>query len=78
MADMTGHMDRPGAGPFCTNEALNGILTGYYTCENPESYAIEVVKSNPPGSPDAVVKEFTNKAEARQWLADEYVAGRLR
>jgi hypothetical protein len=46
--------------------------------ENPESYAIEVVKSNPPGTADVVVKEFTNKAEARQCLADEYLAGGLR
>lgn len=77
MADATGHMDRPGAGPFSTNEFVNGIPTNHYTHENPETGMIEVVRSNPPGAPDAVVKEFRDRASARQWLAEEWLAGRL-
>jgi hypothetical protein len=31
MADSTGHMDRPGAGPMSVNEFVNGIPTNHYT-----------------------------------------------
>ena len=78
MSDATGHMDRPGAGPFSVNEPVNGILTNHYTYENPETGLVEVVRSNPPGIPDAVVKEFHDRATARTWLNDEWLAGRLK
>lgn len=78
MADATGHMDRPGAGPDSTNELVGGIPTNHYTHKNPETGKIEVVKSNPPGRADAVVKEFSDRASARAWLQEEWLAGRLR
>ncbi|MGH9418540.1 MAG: hypothetical protein ACRD3J_01090, partial [Thermoanaerobaculia bacterium] len=77
MTDSTGHMDRPGAGPFSTNEFVDGIPTNHYTHENPETRKIEVVKSNPPGVPDSVVKEFDDRGAARLWIRDELLAGRL-
>jgi hypothetical protein len=41
MADATGHMDRPGAGPFSTNEFVDGVPTNHYTHENPENSPVE-------------------------------------
>jgi hypothetical protein len=58
MTDATGHMDRPGAGPDSTNEFVDGIPSNHYTHQNRETGKIEVVKVNPPGVPDTVVKEF--------------------
>ena len=78
MSDTTGHMDRPGAGPFSTNEFVNGIPTGHYTHENPETGLVEVLRTNPPGTPDMVLKEFPDWATARIWLRDEWLAGRLK
>jgi hypothetical protein len=78
MSDATGHMDRPGAGPFSTNEFVDGVPTNHYTHENPETGRIEVVKSNPSGVPDAVVREFDDRGAARLWIRDEWLAGRLR
>jgi hypothetical protein len=78
MSDATGHMDRPGAGPFSTNEFVDGIPTNHYTHQNPENGKVEVVRSNPPGTPDAVVKEFPDRTTARLWLRQEWLAGRLK
>jgi hypothetical protein len=78
MTDATGHMDRPGAGPQSTNEFVNGIPTNHYTHENPETGMIEVVRGNLPGTPDTVVKEFSDRLTARLWLRDEWLAGRLK
>ncbi len=78
MTDATGHMDRPGAGPQSTNEFVNGIPTNHYTHENPETGLIEVVRGNPPGVPDTVVKEFSDRLTARLWIRDEFLAGRLK
>jgi hypothetical protein len=78
MTDETGHMDRPGAGPFSANEFVNGVPTGHYTHENPETGKIEVVKSNPPGTLDSVVKEFSDRVTAKLWIAEEWLAGRLK
>lgn len=77
MADATGHMDRPGAGPWSVNQAVDGILTGYYTHPDQQTGRVELVKSNPPGTPDAVVKEFSNMSAACLWLQTEWRAGRL-
>jgi hypothetical protein len=78
MTDVTGHMDRPGAGPFSTNEFVNGVPTNHYTHENPETGRIEVVRANAPGVPDAVVKEFGDRGAARLWVREEFLAGRLK
>ena len=78
MADETGHMDRPGAGPWSVNQAVGGVLTGYYTHPNSETGRVELVKGNPPGTPDTVVKEFSNTDAACLWLQTEWRAGRLR
>ena len=77
MANETGHMDRPGAGPWSINQAVDGVLTGYYTHPNPQTGLVELVKGNPPGIPDAVVKEFPNTSAACLWLQTERRAGRL-
>ena len=78
MADATGHMDRPGAGPDSVNELVNGIPTNHYTHPNPDTGRIELVRGMPPGTRDEVVKEFADLASARRWLAQEWLAGRLR
>lgn len=78
MSDATGHMDRPGAGPFSVNEFVNGVPTNHYTHPNPATGRIEVVRANPPGTPDVVVKDFVDRESARQWIAQEFLAGRLR
>ena len=78
MADATGHMDRPGAGPLSVNEFVNGIPTNHYTHPDPETGKIEVVKASPPGTLDVVVKEFLDRASARLWIAEEWFAGRLK
>jgi hypothetical protein len=77
MSDATGHMDHPGAGPFSTNEFVDGIPTGHYTHENPQTRHIEVVKSNPPGVPDTFVREFEDRGAAQLWIRHEWLAGRL-
>jgi hypothetical protein len=78
MSDATGHIDRPGAGPLSINEFVNGIPTNHYTHENPETGLIELVRSNPPSTPDTVVKQLGDRAAARIWLRDEWIAGRLK
>lgn len=78
MADATGHMDRPGAGPLSVNEFVNGIPTNHYTHSNTETGKIEVVRASPPGTPDVVVKEFLDRTAARAWIAAEWLAGRLK
>jgi hypothetical protein len=78
MADASGHMDRPGAGPLSVNEFVGGIPTGHYTHPNPSTGRIEVVKASPPGTPDIVVMEFADRTTAREWLAAEWLAGRLK
>ncbi len=78
MSDATGHMDRPGAGPFSTNEFVGSIATNHYTHENPGTGMIEVVKANPPNVPDTVVKEFSDRLSARFWIKNEFLAGRLK
>ena len=78
MSDATGHMDRPGAGPFSTNEYVDGISPNHYTNENPKTGLIEVVRGNPPGVPDTVVKEFPDRMAARLWIREEWLAGRLK
>jgi len=78
MSDAIGHMDRPGAGPFSTNEAVDGIPTNRYTHENPETGRVEVVRANPPGVPVTVVKEFSDRIAARLWIREEWLGGRLK
>ncbi|MFZ0737654.1 MAG: hypothetical protein WAM96_11240 [Candidatus Acidiferrales bacterium] len=78
MSDATGHKDRPGAGPLSASEVVNGILTNFYTHENPETGKFEVVRGNPPGTPDAVVAEFSDRYSAKLWVREEWLAGRLK
>jgi len=68
MTDPTGRMDRPGAGPLSVNLAVDGASTGYYSNPNPETGRVEIVKRNPRGTPDAVVKEFRSLSDAKAWL----------
>jgi hypothetical protein len=78
MSDATGHIDRPGAGPFSTNEAVDGIPTNHCTHENSETGRVAVVRANPPGVPDTVVEEFSDRMAARLWIREEWLAGRLK
>ena len=79
MSDVTGHMDRPGAGPMSKQEIVDGIPLNYYTHPNPETGRFEVVKIKPAGTPDEVVKEFSDSLlSARLWLVEEWRAGRLK
>lgn len=59
-------------------QAVDGILTGYYTHPNGQTGKVELVKGNPPGTPDAVVREFPDEYSAKLWLRTEWLAGRLR
>ena len=72
MADATGHMDRPGAGPHSVNlvNPLTGTLANMYYHPNPLTGKHEIVKPNPPGVADEVLAEFDTQEEARQWFAD--------
>ena len=78
MTDATGHMDRPGSGTVFDERVCRRSPTNHYTHENPKTRRIEVVKSNPPGVPDLVVKEFDDRGAARLWIRVEFLAGRLR
>jgi len=78
MSDATGHKDRPGVGLSSTTEIVDGIPTNHYTHENPETGRIEVVRGNPPGFSDTVVKEFSDRTTARLWLRNEWRSGRLK
>ncbi len=78
MTDAIGHADRPGAGPLSAVEVVNGIPSNHYTHENPETGMFEVVKINPPGTLDTVVKEFSDRISAKLWIHEEWLAGRIR
>ncbi len=78
MADATGHMDRPGAGPASENLAVDGELTGYYVHPNTQTGKVEIVKGMPAGTPDAVVKDFPDHGSARDWFGGEWRARHLR
>jgi hypothetical protein len=78
MADATGHMDRPGAGPLSTSMmAIGGIPINHYIHDNPITGLVEIVRPMPPNVPDAVVKEFPNRTVAWAWAEAEWHAGRL-
>jgi hypothetical protein len=78
MLDATGHTDRQRAGLDPVTEVVDGILTGHYTYPNRETGWIKLVKSNPPGILDEVVKEFPDRLSAKLWLANQWRAGNLR
>ena len=78
MADSTGHTDGPGAGPQYIREWVAGVPTNLYTHENPTTKLIEVVKANPAGVPDQVVRDFPDRLSARIWLSRGWLAGKLR
>jgi hypothetical protein len=77
MSDATGHMDRPGAGPFSSMMSIGGIPINHYIHDNPTTGMVEIVRPMPPGVPDQVVKEFANRETAWAWAEAEWRAGRL-
>jgi hypothetical protein len=78
MADATGHMDRPGAGPLnSANIKMGGIPTNHYWFNNPETGLFEVVKGMPAGTNDVVVKEFTSMMDLQNWVSDAWSKGLL-
>jgi len=78
MTDATGHMNRPGAGPFSSNMSIGGMPINHYINHNPQTGRVEVVKPMPPGIQDQLVKDFSNEASAWAWAEAEFRAGRLR
>lgn len=78
MSDAAGHRDRPNAGPLNSSQiALGGISTNYYWYQNEASGRYEVVRGMPAGTPDVVVKEFTDIPDLQNWVNEEWVRGRL-
>lgn len=77
MADATGHMDRPGAGPSSSMMAIGGVPINHYIHDNPQTGLVEIVRPKPPGVPDEVVREFSNRTDAWAWAETEWRAGRL-
>lgn len=77
MSDATGHMDRPGAGPFSSMMSIGGVPINHYIHDNPTTRMVEIVRPMPPGVPDQVVKEFPDRATAWAWAETEWRAGRL-
>jgi len=78
MSDATGHMNRPGAGPFSSNMFVGGIPLGHYLNHNPQTGRVEIVKPMPPGTLDKLIKDFPNETAAWDWAEAELRAGRLR
>jgi len=76
MAEATEHFDRPGAGPYTAPIFDGPIPTGYYV--NPLRGEVELVKSNPAGTPDELVATFADIEALRFWFWNERRAGRLR
>ena len=52
MSDATGHMDRPGAGPFSSMMSIGGVPINHYIHDNPTTGMVEIVRPMPPGLPD--------------------------
>jgi hypothetical protein len=77
MTDATGHMNRPGAGPFSVNMSIGGIPLNRYLNHNPTTGRVEIVKAMPPGTPDELVKDFSSEAAAWAWAESEHRAGRM-
>ena len=77
MTDATGHMDRPGAGPFSTNEFVDGIPTNHYTHETRRPGESKSSERMLPAFLISVVKEFDDRGAARLWIREEFLAGRL-
>ena len=77
MADATGHMDWPGAGPFSLQVPDDqGLPTDYYTHPDYGKNRVLLIKINK-NSPDTSVSEFGSVELARYWLLNEIEAGRL-
>lgn len=77
MTDATGHMNRPGAGPFSSNMSIDGIPLNRYINRNPSTGRVEIVKPMPPGTLDELVMDFPDEVSAWAWAKAEYSAGRL-
>jgi hypothetical protein len=77
MADATGHMDRPGAGPDSVNISIEGLLTGYYSHPNKQTGKVELVKANPPGTPDEVIEEFEDYISLNTWFLEKWREGKV-
>jgi hypothetical protein len=76
MSDATGHMDWPGAGSYSVQRTVNGIHVPFYT--HPKNGGgVQLIRINPPGTLDTLVKEFTDVTSAQYWLEIEWRAGRL-
>jgi hypothetical protein len=57
--------------------AIGGIPINHYINHNPKTGRVEIVKPMPPGSPDALVKDFPDEASAWARAEAEFRAGRL-
>jgi len=77
MTDATGHMNRPGAGPYSSNMSINGIPLNVYINHNPVTGRVEIAKPMPPGIEDECVRDFPDADAAWAWAKAEFEAGRL-
>ena len=77
MTDLTGHKNRPGAGPYSSDMLIDGIPLNHYINDNPTTGRAEIVKPMPPGTDDVLVKDFANRPAAWEWAKNEFGAGRL-
>ncbi len=77
VTDATGHMNRPGTGPFSSSLSINGIPMNCYINYNPETNRVEIAKPSPPGVLDELVMDFPDRASAQVWVRQEFEAGRL-
>jgi hypothetical protein len=73
MTDKTGHADKPGAGPYDAQYVCShGILSGYYTYENPGG-GFEAVRISPAGTPDVTAAGgFTSRTAAMQRIEENH------
>lgn len=77
MSDATGHMNRPGAGPFSSNMFLGGVPLNCYLNHNPQTGRVEIAKPMPRGVQDELLKDFPSEEAAWAWAQAELRAGRL-
>jgi len=78
MADSTGHMDRPGAGPSSAMMYINSIPTNHYINHNPQSGRVEIARPMPPGTPDELVMDFATTEEAWAWASAKWGEGQFK
>ena len=63
MSDATGHMDWPGAGPFCLQVYIQSLPAPYYTHPDDQTKRVLLIKINQ-NAPDTLVRDFPSATDA--------------